>query len=85
MSFPFLVGGTLGPRKVGPLMDEIVGTCLIEPAPPPPEILRGLHPWYYDTLHYQHSLAAQGRAEDGREGGSGYERRGKEAGSRQIY
>ena len=27
-SFRFLVGGTLGPRLVGPLLDEILATCL---------------------------------------------------------
>ena len=27
-SFRFLVGGTLGPRQVGPLLDEILATCL---------------------------------------------------------
>ena len=28
MSFRFLVGGTLGPRQVGPLLDAILATCL---------------------------------------------------------
>ena len=27
-SFLFLVGGILGPRQVGPLLDEILATCL---------------------------------------------------------
>ena len=27
-SFRFLVGGTFGPLQVGPLLDEIVATCL---------------------------------------------------------
>ena len=28
-SFSFLVRGTLGPRQVGPLLDEILATCLL--------------------------------------------------------
>ena len=28
MSFRFFVGGTLGPREVGPLLDKILATCL---------------------------------------------------------
>ena len=27
-SFRFLIGGTLGPRQAGPLLDEILATCL---------------------------------------------------------